>query len=144
MCWIGDDISKIAKEPITTYKIVQAYNNEYISIYNYFIYKIDKMYGPRPLVKANTSNFHTTINIGFHSYKDFTVQESKNKELLYIYSRMIILDAFTVKQAVTTNLVKVECIIPKGSIYYINNLNEIVSECIILTGNKTTLLECLK
>lgn len=136
MCWISDKYptKNIATKNIICYKVFNEYDiilkerkflgktykkeiEKFISLYSkylYFPYKINSeislLYSYSSPNKWYKSGLWS-INKGYHSYETLNVTKRHTNE----YCRII------------------ECIIPKGSIYYINRVGHIVSSNIIVT-----------
>lgn len=110
MCWISRELDEqIATKDITVYKIVTFDTESCNSLYRNFKYQYNKLYTTSFTIQASDYTFY--INEGFHSYKTKTKACEINK-----YFREFI----------------VKCIIPKGSHYYINSDDEVVSDKIII------------
>ena len=106
--------SLTADKDIVVYKILYKKENKYISLYQYFKYKPNKIYRLKKKLKLIDS---INIEEGFHSYNEYEVK------------RKYILPGFR------KEIVRVECIIPKGSQYYFNGyLGEYVSNSLSLIG----------
>lgn len=133
MCWITDKkpTRKIVTEDIICYKVFYSKDIKYkikrflgIPLYKegieklYSLYKNYKYYpyvhNPTVDIYCERDNNHIgwVINVGYHSYS--TLNKAK----------------FT--RCPGINLI-VECIIPKNTIYYINEFEDIVSSNIIIT-----------
>ena len=133
MCWTTDKfpISKTAFENITCYKIFHTKSIKWkvrkflgISLWKYGIEKLYSLYkdykyipyahNPEITVSLTHSAYWDRwyIDKGYHSYN--TLDKAKEEKNL--------------------NEVIVKCIIPKGSEYYINEYDEIVSSNIIVTN----------
>ena len=131
MCWISKTpaILKIASEDIKVFKIIEKFENNIISAYKGFRYKIGQLYETEiRLTETFSSAF---IQQGFHSYsnecrleRDCTYLEQPAFRIMFKGSR---LDGFS-----KVSYYKVNCIIPKGSQYYENEFGEIVSNKIII------------
>lgn len=105
--------AKIAKEDIHCYKIMVVKNTHIKSVYQEYRYYINKLetiskFGVR---KYNWGTIE--INEGLHAFLII----DKPKRLAYLYNGVIY-----------------NCIIPKGSKYYIGNDDDIVSNQMIITG----------
>lgn len=108
MCWIGNSKNKlIATEDIICYKIVNIECGKIYSQFMHFNYKFKKKYKCKIEGKFEDDLF--IINKGFHSYTQDV--------LMYNFD---------------TVCKVVKCHIPKGSVYYINNSGEYVSEAIVI------------
>lgn len=143
MCWRSDKVEyqkkKIADEDIEVFKIVQNICGDYFSsIYQGFRYDIGNEY-EQEMETGNVINTSITseeyisqilIHRGLHSYssKDVGINPAgKNMEYLCITSirKNHVIDSFLIEEY--ANMYKLNCIIPKGSEYYENELGEIVS-----------------
>lgn len=112
MCWIGKELDEqVATKDITVYKVVILGNKDCASLFYKFNYKYNKLYATSFTIQAFASEFH--ISKGFHSYKNKTT-------------------AYEVGRHYWEHVAK--CIIPKGSHYFINSYDEIVSDKIIIIG----------
>ena len=79
--------------------------------YTYIPYKINPKININCLEEDSAFGSIWCINEGYHSYKTLNITKKISKSYYYT----------------------VKCIIPKNSVYYINNKNEIVSSAIIIT-----------
>jgi hypothetical protein len=133
MCWISEKpaILKIASEDIKVFKIVEKFENNIISVYRGYEYKIGKLYETE-IGLTETSSI-TFIHYGFHSYSDKCKLDPNGtyfkQPAFRIMFKDICLDEFSCRGL---SYYKVDCIIPKGSQYYENDRGEIVSDKIIL------------
>ena len=133
MCWISKTpaILKIASEDIKVFKIIEKFENNIISAYRGFEYKIGQLYETEI---GLTETFSTSsIRQGFHSYSNECRLEQGCTYLKQPAFRIMFkgtcLDSFGCYKV---SYCKVNCIIPKGSQYYENDMGEIVSDKIIL------------
>lgn len=133
MCFWKSKQSKAlrAKRDIVVYKIGGFANkNTFIPYFiNSFAYKTDRQYHTRPNFQSCdiTEGYHSYINIivgiaGYHPFNVAVQKNDKQKSLIFIYSSF------------QNTLYLGKFIIPKGAIYCVNDLNEIVSNKIIYTG----------
>ena len=133
MCFWKSEKSKVlrAKRDIVVYKIGEsADENTFVPYYmNGFTYKTGEKYLRCPDFNSNsiTVGFHGYINIIITNIKSLQLyaviqKNTKQKPLISIYS------------ALQDTLYLGKFIIPKGAIYCVNELNEIVSNQIIYTG----------
>lgn len=131
MCWISSKppVKRIAIEGIYTYKVVYSYN-EFLcdSLIMGFVYEYYKLYTQNkaimPLRVARTHKW--MIEEGFHSYRTWlTAKEAFEK--------------FSTDPSIRKMIKIVQCIIPKGTTFYINEKNEIVSNGIIITNSTKVL-----
>ena len=112
MCWSSRKLNEqVATKDITAYKVVIFNTIGCTSLFYKFNYEYNKLYTTSFTIQTFDFGFH--ISEGFHSYKTI----SQARKLGRFYWEHI-----------------VKCIIPKGSHYYINNDDEIVSDKIIIIG----------
>lgn len=129
MCWRCytsiDKISHVAETDIRTFKILKLVEHLLCAYYQNYNYTIGKLNSVNSLELIGNKIFE-----GFHSYDlnndcipgflegNIVVQDKKGRFLdCYDY---------------IDHIVKVECIIPKGSKYYENSFGEIVSNKLIV------------
>ena len=112
MCWTSSKppVKRIAKEGIYTYKVIYDYG-EFIcySLIIGFVYEYYKLYTQNkaiiPLCGARTNKW--IIEEGFHSYRTWlTAKEAFEK--------------FSTDPSIRKMIKIVQCIIPKGTTFYIN------------------------
>lgn len=123
MCWESNKlpVRRVAREGIEVYKIVCDFDGIRVqSLVMGFIYEYYKLYTKYdaiiPFVFHSEISNQWIINEGFHSYtRNRAIQEYK-ETVLHSISKFAL----------------VECIIPKGSTFYRNENNEIVSDRIII------------
>ena len=141
MCWIGENIERIAEEDIPCFKIMKVYNwnNDDVvySVYKNMAYRMGQVYelGKKLDCTVLSSEKYSYINEGFHSYHPDVKFEKTiidTEELIAAYPRFglgkgIYLDAFNIDWRVYC---LVECVIPKESVYYLNGKGEYVSNTI--------------
>lgn len=145
MCWSSNKnpIPQIAEKDIEVLKICRQFdfqksNDCASSYYASYLYRIDVETTRIPLKVNKRRQRHTTtfgyiINEGYHSYDPDKVKLNIDKfgdvkvicydEVEGEYCDLGYFSRFP-------NLVKLLCIIPKGTTYYENVRGEIVSECI--------------
>ena len=112
MCWTSRKLDEhVATKDITAYKVVIPYTRSCTSLFWKFNYEYNKLYTTSFTIHAFDFGFYITE--GFHSYKIVSQAHRLNR----LYREHV-----------------VKCIIPKGSHYFINNDNEIVSDKIIIIG----------
>ena len=127
MCWksykYSDKKCRIAETDIKTFKILSLRKHSLYAYYQNYKYTIGKLNSVNSLELIGNKIFE-----GFHSYDlnndclsalEGIVVQGKEGVFLDYYSR-------------ADHIVKVECIIPKGSEYYENSLGEIVSNKLIV------------
>lgn len=144
MCWTSHNykhpVKIIADEDIKVFKIV---NRNLTSVYEDFQYEIEREYKlmePIVLEIGSTAGMWL-INKGFHSYCFETVKiyvdyysnifSHETIQEISIYTKFGRNDKFV---GDIGKYIIAECIIPKGSTYYINEFGEIVSDKISITG----------
>lgn len=138
MCFIKTKQSKvlIAKRDIIVYKIgTDADRFSFIPYFiDSFMYKTGIKYRTSPNFKSDT------ITKGFHGYINIIIDTS-NIPIFAVVQKNTkdrpTINIFTVK--ITKSLYVGKFIIPKGATYCANNLNEVVSNKIIYTGEYTLL-----
>ena len=112
MCWTNRTLNrKVVEHDITVYKIVRPCTRGIKSLFYKFWYLFNVTYRGTLDIKLVSSEY--CITEGFHSYKT--------------KSQVLLANQFHFKKIV-------KCILPKGTIYYINNFNEIVSNQIRIIG----------
>lgn len=105
MCWISNELTKkVANCDIIVYKIVISNTSNVMSLFRGFKYHFNKIYKESFTIRSNDSMY--IITKGFHSYRT-------KSQALYA-------NQFYCKKIV-------KCILPKGTIYYVNDSNETVS-----------------
>ena len=135
MCWTGKPIKKIAQNNIPIYKVCtnSFYEDEVVSIFKGFIYKLNKTY--KSNIEATPINDlgNVLISKAFHSYGANTfIKKSIKTGSITIFGHSKKINS----QLCCKNLVKVLGYVPKGSEYYENIHGEIVSDQICLTKIK--------
>lgn len=112
MCWTSRKLDEhVATKDITAYKVVIPYTRSCTSLFWKFNYEYNKLYTTSFTIHAFDFGFYITE--GFHSYKIV----SQARKLNRLYREHVI-----------------RCVIPKGSHYFINSDDEIVSDKIIIIG----------
>lgn len=132
MCWVTNSKPEahVADSDIKVYKIVRQTPRKNIvnSLYYVYTYKIGELFEMDEkiipgLVLYSTPFQAYVINEGFHSYATFEKVKMEFE------------DGITLAIDPGASMpVIVECIIPEGSRYYINNEDEVVSDKIIISG----------
>ena len=140
MCWESKKLKiKTAKKDIPVWKIVYAdknihgrYTNKCHSFYKYFEYTLKVRNTTQMSFSIlNTKNTFIGKN-GFHSYSnkvEYTIDENNNNISVYL-SKLFF--NYTICHYYRCNTIIVKCHIPKGSKYAINELEEIISNDIVL------------
>lgn len=123
MCFFARNPQKrIAESDVTCYKIVYVHKKKINSYVRAFPYELNKKYF-QP-IQFYKNRFGSRAEEGFHSYNK--VEYAFNEYYgLYIESPYF-------RTSVDSNERIVKCIIPKGTIYYKNELGEIISESIVI------------
>lgn len=138
MCWYSKKkkAARIAVEDILVYKVMyrKPNNGRFRSLYRRMDYEPEKIYWTdvNPISIDSPLYLEMKIDKGFHSYSMDKTMATKDKYHIVIYNmeNNEIVDSIFFSD----NLVIAKCIIPKGSKYYKNDLGEIVSDQIIITG----------
>lgn len=133
MCFWKSKQSKVlrAKRNIVVYKIGESANEDTFVPYfmDRFTYKANEWYQICPDFKSRS------ITVGFHGYINIIVNLIKSCQLHAVIQKntghkpMI-----TIYSTLQDTLYLGKFIIPKGAMYCVNDLNEIVSNKIIYTG----------
>jgi hypothetical protein len=136
MCWYSsnkeDFEPKVATEDIPVIKVVlKEESDKYISVYYAHPYQVGDMCESSIVIEGD--DYETRISQGLHSYsKDVVLSRRKLGDTswkpssrLYIDSpdHIWVLDSFVLKE----DMAKLNCIIPKDSVYYVNECGEYVS-----------------
>lgn len=124
----------IAKKDLAVFKVGRLDNNNFVPHYHEFYrYKIGVK---QPKIELLYNPETRSINCGYHSYKyaGFKIWEpailsSRINILIDLYVYPVIYSCLKTKPVIIGKF-----IIPKGSAYYKNRYNEIVSEQIKFTG----------
>lgn len=142
MCFWKSKQSKVlrAKRNIVVYKIGESANEDTFVPYfmDRFTYKANEWYQICPDFKSRS------ITVGFHGYINIIVNSIKSYQLHAVIRKntgrkpMI-----TIYSTLQDTLYLGKFIIPKGAIYCVNDLNEIVSNKIIYTGQYASVRDIL-
>lgn len=128
MCWTNKKAEKkIANKDIEVFKIGHFRDNMFCSLFLGFYYQLNQLYSTNIHIKVGINNKIEGTQ-GFHSYNSSIVKLEVRPCAWYIYFRAIMLDCCFI----SNNFIKAECIIPKGSEYYENNMGEIISNQIVI------------
>jgi hypothetical protein len=129
MCWGGlKENRKIAEHDIKTRKVLMydsARDRLTAFYHDKFVYELGKLY--KQEINEVECNPFIIIQEGFHSY-NYERPITKSLTETTIYSILATYRTH-IKTLIPT---LVECTIPKGSVYYENDYNEIVSNCLII------------
>lgn len=141
MCFYSKDVIPfvVAVENLVVYKIMLSTEKKRRLKSYYFnkIYDVGRKYKEEMRINVRpryipTTKYKMMINNGFHSY-------SLDRTMVANYDMYVDVICTENGECVSTmvysdNLVIAKCIIPEGSKYYENDLGEIVSNRIIITG----------
>lgn len=152
MCWISYKPWKqeVATRDIECFKICTLIDNKIYSLYQGFEYQLNTVYNAKlsfskSIVIKTGKVISYEITAGIHSYSTecslkrvfvpntdvLATEEDKEIEFLNVIKNESLMDSICLN--FYPNRVLVKCIIPKDSIYFINENGEIVSNQIILT-----------
>ena len=142
MCFWKSEKSKVlrAKRDIVVYKIGEsADENTFVPYYmNGFTYKTGEKYLRCPDFNSNS------ITVGFHGYINIIVTDIKSLQLYAVIQKNTeqksLISIYSILQ---DTLYLGKFIVPKGAIYCVNELNEIISSEIIYTGQYASVREVL-
>ena len=142
MCWLSKEVIpfNIAAEDVEVYKVMFATESDrrLMSCYRRMLYDAGKEYEVEMTVskldKGILGKYHMMIEQGFHSYSLDNTIVMRNVTNLSVICKETGDCIESVKLLSLIKRVAVKCIIPKGSKYYKNDLGEIVSDQIIITG----------
>lgn len=136
MCWITNKKLKfkIAKENIPIYKVCRKEDNEILSYFKHFEYKLDCLYNTNFEVAFDDKM--SEIYKGFHSYSLNKTYYEKRYDIIGVFKNEsfieLIFNSNSNKIAEYSSGIVVSGYIPKGSAYALNEYGEYVSDSIIL------------
>ena len=139
MCWESKKLKiKTAKKDIPVWKVVHAvkdingrYTNKCYSFYKFFEYILKVGNTTQMLFSVlNTENKFIGDN-GFHSYSNKVKYTINEDNIISVYLNKLF-SSYTICYYYRGNTTIVKCHIPKGSKYAINELEEIISNDIVL------------
>ena len=139
MCWESKKLKiKTAKKDIPVWKVVHAvkdingkYTNKCYSFYKFFEYTLKIGNTTQMLFSVlNTENKFIGDN-GFHSYSNKVKYTINEDNIISVYLNKLFSN-YTICYYYRGNTTIVKCHIPKGSKYAINELEEIISNDIVL------------
>ena len=139
MCWYNDKLKiKTSKKDIPVWKIVHAvkdingrYTNKCYSFYKFFEYTLKVGNTTQMSFSVlNTENKFIGDN-GFHSYSNKVKYTINEDNIISVYLNKLFSN-YTICYYYRGNTTIVKCHIPKGSKYAINELEEIISNDIVL------------
>lgn len=140
MCWKTKHKEltepKTATKPLKTFKVCKEYPHPFnpdkvTSFYFNKEYKKDESYTLNGDIQVFYDDFQWSekyrIDYGFHSYDPDKIRTEKDGGTLVFYTTK---DDYTLDvYALGSNILyRVECTVPKGSVYYENEYGEIVSD----------------
>ena len=139
MCWVGKlEDKKVATEDIKVKKILDKFMGFYYAYYQeWFEYKLGEVY--ETTVEPRVHNFIEgayLIDNGFHSYawdiemKQLCAGDIKVRSLRHLGGQTIYQN--NGRYGGDHKIAVMECTIPKGTVYWENQVGEIVSEKLIL------------
>ena len=128
MCWKGNWQRPVRLTAIEDLHVFKLMRSGFVSYYKSFIYNPGVTYHSSLGKPEATIDGNWRIARGFHSYDKSCVMHETDLDLS-VYSPTLCprLDILT-----KDHLIKVECIIPEGSEYYVNKYGEYVSDSIII------------
>ena len=140
MCWIGDNIKKIAEEDIKCKKIIDHHipSDTYYAFYHeFFEYELGKVYEqkvtPQVLEDYGDDDEFARINEGFHCYSmDIKMTRTLGGSITVENTKYNTHTMFPFHINNNFRTVVVQCTIPKGTEYYENNFGEIVTSKLIV------------
>lgn len=142
MCFWKSEKSKVlrAKRDIVVYKIGDFADKDTFIPYfmNSFTYKTGVQCRICPDFKGRS------ITVGFHGYINIIVTSFKSHQLHAVIKKNTEQESLiSIYSTLQDTLYLGKFIIPKGAIYCVNNLNEIVSNKMIYTGQYSSVLKAL-
>ena len=123
--------AKIAYSPVKVFKVCKKTDEHILSYYFSQEYEVGKTYRLDNGLKFNTDDYlsNRTYHIyqGFHSYspEKIKIRQVKHGMVDVKTKEGVVLDYYDFE-----NIVRVDCIIPEGSVYYENENGEFVSDII--------------
>ena len=132
MCWIGFKIEDIAcrkaETDIQVYKVVvQATKNSCVAPIKNYKYNTTI----QPIVELTYLPLSGCINEGYHSYINVEYEKCKENNIILLTAGLF---TFPLTHQLKGNYLA-KFIIPKGSLYYKNIIDEVVSNSIRYTGD---------
>ncbi len=147
MCWTSsyNPIFKVAEEPIPVKKILRENDDDILSIFYHFNWKLNQRYhtelGIPSLVENETKNDSSpayfyiplpswTIEKGFHTCSEIhKINHSGTIRFVNQYDTPI---AMFIRPEFHNNVKIYNCVIPSGAHYYVNEENDYISEDLII------------
>lgn len=126
MCWVGLNNLQVAKEDIRVFKIVLFIGGNHMSYFRKGCCWTINEKKTSEFKTYETPNNILTITKGLHSY-------GGNSQVLRqgMLVKCCLNGKINVSYPNRTNLCKMNCVIPKGSTYYLNSYDEYVSDALI-------------
>ena len=141
MCFWKSKQSKVlrAKRDIVVYKIgTVADKNTFVPYFvNSFIYTMDIKYQISPDFKSNI------MGVGYHGYINITITSSSVPVSVVIQKNTKDKPVISIYPSNYKPLYLGKFIVPKGAIYCVNELNEIISNQMIYTGQYSSVWKAL-
>ena len=139
MCWESKKLKiKIAKKDIPVWKIVHAdkdingiYTNKCHSFYKFFEYILKVRNTTQMSFSVLNTENKFIGNNGFHSYSNKVKYTINEHNVISVYLNKLFSN-YDICYYYRGNTTIVKCHIPKGSKYAINELEEIISNDIVL------------
>ena len=143
MCWVTYEKKyknfKIAEDDIPVFKVVRKHF--LLSYYTNYPYILNEVHTTEP-IKTDHSLFYIgeewKIQKGFHSYSvgcTTKIVQGVHEWNIRVYDsdkNTVLLDYYEM-----SSTCKLECLIPKGTLYYVNEYGEYVSESILPLKTET-------
>ena len=139
MCWESKKLKiKTAKKDIPVWKIVHAdkdingrYTNKCHSFYKFFEYILKVRNTTQMSFSVLNTENKFIGNNGFHSYSNKVKYTINKNNVISVYLHKLFFD-YDISYYYRGNTTIAKCHIPKGSKYAINELEEIISNDIVL------------
>lgn len=146
MCWVSFKPWKqeVATRDIECFKICKLIDNKIYSFYKKFEYQLNTKYKEKLIfsqriaekLTGNGQLIYYEINEGFHSYSNKCKIEVSLESSIVRFINVVNItgNICNLNECISLNkypnTILLKCIIPKDSIYYINEYNEIASNYI--------------
>ena len=133
MCWSTKKpaVLKMAEKDIAVFKVVEQVDEKLLSYCKGFPYEIGKLYETR-IGDRKVKCGRLCIEEGFHSYSNKCKWKPLDQITDTIHKVTFGNCVLAIDISILYEHVKVNCIIPKGALYYENEHGEIVSDKIII------------
>lgn len=149
MCWTSsyNPIFKVAEEPISVKKILRENNDDILSIFYPFNWKLNQRYHTELGIPSLTENeakndslsdyFYVplppwTIEEGFYSCSEIHKVNCSNRSGMTQFVNQYDTPIALFPTSATYNIKIYNCVIPLGAHYYVNEENEYISEDLII------------